>query len=393
MSEGACTEDSIVTLQNSFEQSMANELVTAIEDGIFTETFAASAESAGYNELTSVTGFSTPDFEFELTTSPSMIPSEMPSLNPSLSLGLQEIFMEHVESEFEGVVDDDGLISLTTIYKTSAFIGDDYKLELSEGEDCSGDKPEFVIPHTNSSYLSQEEEDGFQFVESVKKINATMVESEEGYTAFFCETLQVKSESNLIINEVNVKYTLTANPENGQFDFQATVNDSEDVVETLEIYPDAEVTHSRCDEYGDNPLKPGQVLCLEFSVDETELEVTNIDRLTLTLQGVDTFIFKAIEAGNEHGGIVTKRCDQGACRVEIYMFKEIFDHFLPESQGTATLEGDGKAIISRGGKDYDASEGNEFEISVNLLNSDCSEESLLDGMGGLLSLIARNLNL
>lgn len=52
-------------------------------------------------------------------------------------------------------------------------------------------------------------------------------------------------------------------------------------------------------------------------------------------------------------------------------------------------------MISRNGKAYDASEGNEFEISVKLLKTKCEEEEnpLLDGMGGLLSLIARNLNL
>lgn len=49
------------------------------------------------------------------------------------------------------------------------------------------------------------------------------------------------------------------------------------------------------------------MLCLEFSVEEAEFEVTNIDRLTLTLQGIDDFAFKAVEAGNEHGGIVTTK--------------------------------------------------------------------------------------
>lgn len=57
----------------------------------------------------------------------------------------------------------------------------------------------------------------------INKINTKMVESEDNCTAFFCEALQVKFESNKTIHEVRVKYTLTANPENGQFDFQATV--------------------------------------------------------------------------------------------------------------------------------------------------------------------------
>jgi len=91
--EGACTEDSIATLQNSFEQSMGNELVTAMEDGTFTETFVASAESAGYDELTNVTGFSTPGFEFELTISPTVSPTVAPTsisgpIIPSMLLGL-----------------------------------------------------------------------------------------------------------------------------------------------------------------------------------------------------------------------------------------------------------------------------------------------------------------
>eukprot|EP00594_Rhizosolenia_setigera_P013494 CAMPEP_0178971600 /NCGR_PEP_ID=MMETSP0789-20121207/20404_1 /TAXON_ID=3005 /ORGANISM="Rhizosolenia setigera, Strain CCMP 1694" /LENGTH=160 /DNA_ID=CAMNT_0020658667 /DNA_START=5 /DNA_END=487 /DNA_ORIENTATION=+ len=89
--EGTCTEDSIATLQNSFEQSMANELVTTMEDGTFTETFVASAESTGYDELTDMTGFTIPVFDFVLTVSPTAAPtstSETGPIFPSMLLAL-----------------------------------------------------------------------------------------------------------------------------------------------------------------------------------------------------------------------------------------------------------------------------------------------------------------
>lgn len=53
------------------------------------------------------------------------------------------------------------------------------------------------------------------------------------------------------------------------------------------------------------------------------------------------------------------------CAVEILIAKEIFDE-IPEGQGVATLEGEGRVIIGMNGKTNDAAAGNRFEISVDL---------------------------
>lgn len=254
-----------------------------------------------------------------------------------------------------------------------------------------GGYPNFLMNDTYTTYSTDEDE--FKWLKSPKQINAAMVEGENNHTAYFCEIIQVKLDSGMTINEVRVKYTLKADPTNGQFEFQATVNDSEDVVETLEIYPDATVTYTRCD--GERPLKQGEKLCLRFSVSEEGLEVTDINELKIELENVDTFRWTAIESGEEADkGIVEKNCSNGGCTVEILMFTEIFE-YISDDVNTATLKGEGKAIISRNDKAYDDAEGNAFEISVELLKSDCDEEMnlLLDGAGGLLSLIARNMNL
>ena len=251
----------------------------------------------------------------------------------------------------------------------------------------------FVLNETYTTYATNEDE--FMLVKSPKQINVTLVEGKEGQTASFCEMIQVKSDSGKVINEERVKYTLTANPENGEFNFEATVNDSEDVtVEPLDIYPNTTIDVNRCDEDGEDPLKPGDVLCLSFSVDEAELEVTDIDRLDIELENVNIFKWQAITVGGnvDDDGFVSKKCNQGSCEVEIRITTWLVD-YIPEGQNSAVLLGDGRAIISRDDKAYDASAGSAFAISVNLLNTNCDEESLLDGMGGLLSLIARNLNL
>jgi len=229
-----------------------------------------------------------------------------------------------------------------------------------------------------------------------------MVEGENDYTALFCEAIQVWSSEpdsgGKVINEVRVKYTLIADPTNGQFTFNSvTLNDSQDISQTLEIYPDATIDVKQCD--GESALELGDVLCLKFTLSDQNLQdglsIADIDELSLSLQGVLGFSLPAItEGGTEMDTeLVTKKCPDGACEVNIFMFKDIFDR-IPDDEDTATLEVEGRAKISRSGKNYDDAEGNDFVISVDLVNSGCEEEgSLLDDMGGLFSLIAGKFNL
>jgi len=330
-----------------------------------------------------------------VSSSPTLVPSETPSASSSPTSQLSEIVLDHLESKFEGNVDQNGFITLTTIYNATENVGTDYRLGLSDGDNCDEPKPAFV-ELSGQTVSTEGNDEGFQFIETHKEINVGMVESKDGNTASFCEMIHVESDSGKVINEERVKYTLTANPENGEFTFgSVTLNDSEDVtVEPLDIYPSAQVKHSRCDDGGEEPLKPGDVLCLSFSVDEAELEVTDIDRLDIELENNNFFKWQAITDGGivDDGNLLTKKCVGGSCEVEIMINTWLVGN-IPDDQDTAVLKLDGRAIISKEGKAYDDSANNEFAISVNLLNTDCTDESLLDGMGGLVSLIARNLNL
>lgn len=78
------------------------------------------------------------------------------------------------------------------------------------------------------------------------------------------------------------------------------------------------------------------------------------------------------------------------CTVKILVVQQIFWGF-PDDEETATLEGEGKAIISMNGKANDSSDGSEFKIPVNLYRNNCDEVD--SPFGGIFSLIARNFKL
>lgn len=300
---------------------------------------------------------------------------------------LEEYKLEYNSSElYVDELEGDGSIFLISFYFASLNIRED-NLSLIVTDCSGGDFPEFII--YEHLYVSESDDDDAddREIETLKLINIGAIEAYDDHTAYFCEKLEVRSESGRVIIRREANFTLTADPDNGSFSFGFDASDEGGIVETQDIYPNAQINVQRCDEY--ETLDQGNTLCLEFSVPDEGLGVSDIPELSFSYVENPQFNYVVIGDFELPQGIVTKICNDGTCKVEVLIVEGIYDGF-PDGSQTAAVQGTGRALVFGSGKNDASDKG--FEISVDLsMKNDCDGE--VGPLGGISSFITGILKL
>jgi len=300
---------------------------------------------------------------------------------------LEGYYLEYDGSIVNGTVDEFGMVLLKSWYWASSNI---WWANVTFS-DCNGSFPKFMDYMTSYYYFDYVDDDG-QSIVTLKEVNATMIGTYDNYTAYLCERVEALSESGVVTRAVDVTFKITANPDSGSFTFGEVANlyGEDEILESIDIYPDAEIDVTRCDQYP--TLEQGQVLCLEFRVvpgdDEAEaLGVSDISELSVFLTDDPTFVYAPITANNGFNqDLVSVNCyDDGTCTVEMVIVEQIYRGF-PDGVETAPLTVTGRAIIGMLGKNDADGKGFEISVDLSMKNCDCDEEA---GPLGIFSLVTK----